>query len=78
MSKKEARQNLPEYIRERAQIIKRGDIMVAMDCAEASRMVYASFDGGHSWDGTPFQTADFRHNLNVATLRRIDRWAGRA
>lgn len=39
---------------------------------------YGCFDGGHSWDGTPFQTADFRHNLNVATLRRIDKWAGRA
>jgi hypothetical protein len=71
LSKTEARATCP--LRD-PQMIRRGEITVAMDASRAEEMVYASFDGGRTWDGTVFQTASFHHLLNEATVREVRNW----
>ncbi len=75
MTKTEAKRTIPAFmIPAQCRIVKRGDIMVAMNTSRAEMPVQASFDGGETWQATAFQTANFRHNLDQSTLREVVKW----
>lgn len=67
---------IPEQCDVRSMRVGTSRLYVVMNGVQASKPVLMYWDhwDTEQWDSTPFQTANFQHGLDRATVRTIERW----